>query len=263
MTAAEQWTAELRAWEIPTEILSAAPRDPYAFCPSQIRRPAVDPRGTPTGRVVAERLAAGERLLDVGVGAGRIAGAFAGDHDVLGVEPREGLAATAREVGITVIPGRWPDVADSAGRAPVVLSSHVLYDVQDPGPFLAALHRAAARRVVIEVTAVHPWVRVGPLYRLVHGIDRPTGPSAELLADVVADVVGTRPRTEAWQRPGGIADDVEEVLDHTRRMVCIDASHPQAAALDEAVRADLADLPGGGVQMPPVDQVTLWWDVDA
>ena len=44
----------------------------------------------------------------------------------------------------------WPDVASQAPPADVVVSSHVLYNVPDIGPFLVALHEHARRRVVVE-----------------------------------------------------------------------------------------------------------------
>jgi SAM-dependent methyltransferase len=262
MSAVERWVDELRAWAIPEAILTAAPRDPYAFPGHVIRRAVVDPLQTPTGEAVTTRLAPGERLLDVGVGAGRIAAAFVPDHAVVGVEPRQGLAEEARARGIVVVDGPWPEVADQVPTAPVVLSTHVLYDVADPVPFIRGLHAAAERRVVLEVTAVHPWVPVGPLYRVVHGIDRPAGPSAELLASVVEEVVGTPPQVVRWDRVGRTYDTSADYLDHQRRMLCIDESDPRCAALDAAAMAVVEVDDGGGVHLPAVAQATLWWDVD-
>ena len=112
--AAARWAAALAAWAIPEPILAAAPANPYAFPGQVIRRAAVDPLATPTGEAVTARIAAGERLLDVGVGAGRIAGAFTAAHPVTGVEPRPDLAAEARDRGIEVVLGRWPRPAVSS-----------------------------------------------------------------------------------------------------------------------------------------------------
>jgi SAM-dependent methyltransferase len=259
-SAAARWTAALQAWRLPDALLSAAPRDPYALPVDLLRDAVVPPDATPTGQAVRSALRPGDRLLDVGVGAGRIAAAFADEHDVVGVEPRPALAEESRRRGIAVVGGRWPDVAPQVGTAAVVLSTHVLYDVQAPAPFLRALHWAATRRVVLEVTAVHPWVPLGPLYRAVHDLDRPDGPSAELLAEVVVEVCGVEPEVARWTRPGRRYASRAAYLDHQRQVLCVDAAHPRAAVL-EALADEAVDVDRDGVvHLPPVDQVTLWWD---
>ncbi|MEE8600362.1 class I SAM-dependent methyltransferase [Euzebya tangerina] len=260
-SAAERWTRELAAWEIPPAILQAAPRNPYEFPLAQIASPSGDALASPTGQAVLDVLRPGETLLDVGCGAGRNTGAFTEQFRVVGIEPRPALAQLASERGIDVHGGRWPEVAETVDDAPVVVSHHVMYDVQAPVPFLQAMHRRATRRVVIEVTDRHPWVSVGPLYQAVHGIDRPTGPSADLLAGVVEEAVGAVPEQVTWKRTGSTYDDVEAFLDHQRRMLCIDQAHPQATALREAALASVEVTDDGAVQLPDVHQTSLWWDV--
>lgn len=262
MTAAEEWTRQLTAWAIPEEILAGAPRDPYDFPAAVISRSSVDPLTTPTGTAVRRRLGRGEGLLDVGCGAGRLSAAFTAEHPVRGVEPRPGLAATARERGLEVIDGHWPEAAGAAGQAPVVLCTHVLYDVAWPLPFLAALDRAADRRVVLEVTRRHPWVPVGPLYRLVHGIDRPEGPSAGLLADVVAEATGRTPEITEWDRPASTYDSFESLLDHQLLMLCIGPDHPVVPQVAEAVEDRVTVCDDSRVRLPDVSLSTMWWDTD-
>lgn len=260
MDAVEHWAAQLWDWSIPPAILQAAPRNPYEFAASVIRRPSVDPLATPTGRVVLERLSPGDRLLDVGCGAGRIAGAFTADHEVVGVEPRPDLAAIAREVGVQVVDGRWPAAAAQVGGVDVVLSTHVLYDVQDPGPFVSAMHRSARRRVVLEVSAAHPWAGLGPLYQRFHGIDRPAGPTAEDLVAVVAEVLGVQPERERWTRPGSIHDDVRAYADQTARMLCLAPTEGLLAELGAILSAEGTLLPDGRIRTPDSPQATIWWD---
>lgn len=261
MDAVERWSAQLRDWAIPPAILDAAPRNPYELAASVIRRPSVDPLVTPTGRVVLERLSPGDRLLDVGCGAGRIAGAFTADHEVIGVEPRPALAAVAREVGVQVVEGRWPAAAAQVGGADVVLSTHVLYDVQDPAPFLSAMHLSARRRVVLEVSAVHPWAGIGPLYQRFHGIDRPAGPTADDLVAVVGEVLGVEPSQERWTRPGSTYGDVRAYADQTARMLCLEPTEGVLDQLGGILSAEGTVLPGGQIRTPDSPLATIWWDV--
>jgi SAM-dependent methyltransferase len=261
MDAMREWARELRAWRIPDEILSAAPRDPYAFPGSTIRTASVDPLDSPTGRAVLERLNPGDRLLDIGCGAGRISGPFTALQEVVGIEPRPNLAAISRESGIDVIEGKWPQVAGAAGTAPVVLSTHVMYDVQDPQPFLRAMVAAAQRRIVIEVTERHPWHDVGRLYRIVHGIDRPEGPTGELLGQVVEAATGMTPQVVRWTRPGSTYPDADTLIDHEFRMLCIGPDHPKAEEVATLAMADVELLADRRVRRQPVQQCTLWADV--
>lgn len=262
VTAAAEWTAQLQAWRIPDHIRAHAPRNPYEFPASVIQQSTVDPLETPTGLRISQRLQPGEPLLDVGCGAGRLSAAFATDHPVTGVEPRSGLAATAQERGLTVIDGRWPDVADTVDHAPVVMCTHVMYDVQQPLAFLHALDRVAGRRVVLEVTSRHPWVDIGPLYRLVHDIGRPDGPTSVLLSDVVAEAVGRPAQATAWTKPGSVYDTFDDLVDHQRRMLCIGPDHPADVRMAAAVRDTVSLTDDGRVRRPDVDMVTLWWDTD-
>jgi SAM-dependent methyltransferase len=256
--AAEAWRAALAAWALPGALLAAAPEDPYALPVGLLTTPLVEPLATPTGRVARQRLAGTGSLLDVGCGAGRFTAAFLGvAHRVRGVEPQPHLAAAAREQGIEVVEGRWPDVAGDVERADVVVSTHVLYDVEDAGPFVSALHDHARRAVVLELTATHPWVDLGPLYRAFHGLDRPSGPTAGEAAAVVAEVTGATPELEWWQRPGNRFPDLASYVAARRRQLCLPPEHdPDLAAALEGTYHRERD---GSITTPTVDVATLWW----
>ena len=78
------------------------------------------------------------------------------------------------------------------------MSANVVYDVPGIGPFVAALHDTARRGVVIEMTGYHPRVATAPLFRAVHGVDRPAGPSVDDLVAVIIEELGIRPDVERW-----------------------------------------------------------------
>ena len=103
---------------------------------------------------IAGYLNPSDRFVDVGGGAGRVSLALARHvAEVVLVEPSAGMraqfAASRDEAGIAnarVTSDWW---MDSVETGDVVFLSDVTYFVRDIVPFVAKLHRAAARRVMI------------------------------------------------------------------------------------------------------------------
>ena len=146
------------------------------------------------------------------------------------------------------------------GRAgDVVTCHHVLYNVPDLGPFVAALTNHARRRVVVEMTARHPLTSLNPLWKRFHGLARPEVPTAD---DVLAvlEALGLAPRHETWCRPGGSDHEpFEDLVEVTRRRLCLgpDRSGEVASALRElGAEGERSAGPGSA----GVDIVTIWWD---
>src|SRR5664280_2505806 len=83
--------------------------------------------------------------------------------------------------------------------AEVVVCHHVLYNVGDLAPFLVELNGHAERRVVIELTDRHPQSDLSPLWRAIHGIDRPTVPTATDAANVAISL-GYDAQVERFER---------------------------------------------------------------
>lgn len=199
---------------IPQRLLDAAEESPYGWAPWIWERLSAVARSAPPPVTleVASRLA-GEHgsVLDVGAGRGRASLPLAvSGHDLTAVEPDAGMADGFEEevarlgVSARLVRGRWPEVAGQVPQADVVLSANVVYDVADIGPFVAALDGAARRGVVVEMTERHPRVSIAPLFRAVHGVDRPDGPSVDDLVDVIVEEVGVRPEVERWERPASL-----------------------------------------------------------
>jgi SAM-dependent methyltransferase len=256
-TAAERWRAELAAWVVDPEILAAAPESPYG-CTPDLFPPDPTPPDTPSRRCAREALPAGGSVLDVGCGAGAAAFALVPPAArLVGVDQSPAMlaafAATAAERGVeaVTVEGRWPDVADRAPDADVVVCHHVAYNVPDLAAFALALSAHARRRAVVELSATHPWSRMAGLWRHFHGQDRPDGPSADLAAAVLRQA-GLDPNVERFaQPPRDMPFDV--LVAFTRRRLCLPYDK----------EPEVADLLRAGNRDEPRETVTLWWDVSA
>ncbi len=259
MDAAQRWTDELAAWRIDPEILEPAPESPYRLDPEWFRAEERDAGDSPSRRRAVQALPAGGSVLDVGCGGGAAAFALVPPAAlVVGVDESEGMLAeftrgAARHgVDARTVQGRWPDVATQAPPADVVVCHHVAYNVADLPAFARALDAHARHRVVMELTAVHPWVPIGPLWRRFHGQDRPTGPSADLAADVLREA-GLPVRVERFDLPGRPYRDRAAQVAATRRRLCLTPDRD-----DEVDRAI-----GAETEPPARAVVTLWWDVQS
>ena len=251
--AAEVWRDELAGWEIPQAILAAAPEPPWGF-PVGLFRAEPDPTDTPSRDHAIEVLPPGGSVLDVGCGGGSgglalvpPAGSVTGVDDGAGMLAEFASAAAARGVEHHEVAGTWPDVSDEVGEYDVVVCHHVFYNVDDLAPFVRALTAHARRRVIVELTDVHPMVASRELWRHFHGLDRPTGPTAELALDVLREI-GVDAQVQRWQRPARNAPRSDYVRLYRQRL-CLEASAD--AEIDRVL----------GPMGRPRDVATIWWDV--
>ncbi len=269
MSAADEWRRDLEAWALPQELLDSADESPYGLPPELFRRrmeAAAEEETEPvTTSVLGRLLPAGGTLLDVGAGAGRASLPLAAaGHPLTAVEKSPGMIAALRDeaagLPVTVVEGSWPEVAATAGEHDVAMCAHVVYDVQDIAPFLAALHRAARRAVVVELTPAHPWSPLTPYYRALHGIDRPAGPTADDLAAVAAEVTGATPRIERWARQGTMRfASQDELLALFRRRLLV--GEDRLEELAAVLAPDLVTEDGWWYVGPRLRElVTVWWE---
>ncbi|MEX0658848.1 MAG: methyltransferase domain-containing protein [Egibacteraceae bacterium] len=251
------WADALAALAIPDEILAAAPVSPHAFDVSLFRRAAAqaEEEETPSQRVAREALPLGGSVLDVGCGGG--AGAMplvppAGR--VVGVDEGAGMleafAERAEERGAAhaEIQGRWPDVAGQAPTADVVVCHNVFYNVPDIGPFARALTDHARTRVVVELGEEHPLAWMAPYWKHVHGLDRPSRPTADDAITAVRSL-GYDVAAERWARSWRSERSEEELVAQVRRRLCLGPER------DEQIAGLVRRYP------PPSPRplVTLWW----
>ncbi len=264
----DAWRSELAAWAIPDEITASVAESPWVLPRQVFARRADRVQTAPSGPSFDQAWAALDppgSVLDVGAGAGaaclpllaRATALTAVDSDAGMLDL---LAERAAAQGITArrVHGSWPEAADGLPSADVVTCHHVLYNVPDLAPFVAALTGHARRLVVAEVTATHPLVTLNGLWLKFHSLRRPEGPTADDLLRIL-DAMGLQPGRQRWRRPGG-ADyaSFEELTDVTRRRLCLppERAGEVAAALVEA-GADPqrpADFGSSGREV-----VTVWW----
>jgi hypothetical protein len=253
--AEAKWERALAAWAIPDEILRRAPESPWGF-PAPLFRPDAHDVSTPSISRALEALEPPGAVLDVGVGAGASSLPLASRaSSITGVDQSEEMlrafaaAAEKRGVAHSEIPGRWPDVATAAGTVDVVVCHHVLYNVPKLAPFCSALSAVARRRVVVELTEVHPATTMNELWDHFHGLDRPSGPSYREALEVL-DALGIDVAVERWSRPRRRAEvDRGELVAFVRRRLCLTPDR------DREIDALIGDEP----VFRPSEVVTLWW----
>ena len=256
--SARRWREDLESWAIPPEIFAAAPESPWGCPPGLFARAAEEAVATrevatPSVQRAREALPEGGSVLDVGAGGGAAslplcppaAAVTAVDQSA---EMLARFADLAGRQGIdhAEVEGLWPDVAGEVGPADVVVCSHVLYNVGDLVPFVAALTGHARRRVVVEITASHPQALMNPLWEHFHGVTRPTRPTAEDAAEVIGDL-GLDVSVEVFDSPPRWGHDHrDEQVAFARRRLCLPAERDSEVA---------AFLPAP----EPRRLVTLWW----
>lgn len=170
-----------------------------------------------------------------------------------------GLRELAEELPVTVVEGSWPQAAAVVAPHEVVLNAHVVYDIAEIGPFLTALTAKARAGVVIEMTDRHPWVHLGPYYKALHDLDRPSGPSADDLIEVVKEVLELEPSVEHWNRPSDLWFESvgEMVAFYGQRIVLPENRWSELEKLlePERIEKDGRFQAGAGHRQ----LATLWW----
>jgi SAM-dependent methyltransferase len=269
VNALERWRAELAGWAIPDEILAAAPESPWGFPPELFRTRAERTPAEPSATTRAALDALGTRgdVLDVGVGGGATSLPLAAVASRLtGVDESAqmltGFLGSAREAGVEddTVEGRWPDASPDAPTADVAVCGHVLYNVGELEPFVRALDAHARRRVVVEITSAHPLAWMGDLWRRLHGLQRPTGPNADLAVEAITELgIAVRREDEVRVPRAGGFERRDDAIAFIRRRLCV--SSDSDAEIAEALGERLVERDGLWAAGPPEHRiVTMWWD---
>lgn len=265
----DRWRTALAQWEIPPEILAHATTSPWQLPAKLFVSRSRQQLRTPSGvsyEVAVEAVRPGASVLDVGAGAG--AASLALRHNaafITAVDSDTSMLASFAElathagIGFQCVAGTWPAVAAGVEPADIALCHHVLYNVADLAPFVRALTEHARSRVVIEITATHPATLFNPLWETVHGLRRPTGPTATEAIEVIA-TTGVTPRWRQWQRPmTSTGADYAELVSLACQRLCVGPD--RRGDVESALRALGVgpDRPYLGDDMRQL--VTIWWDI--
>lgn len=228
--AAARWADQLGRWAIPDEILAQAPVSPWQHETAMFIVDDTLDRDSPAAEIARSVLpAVGGSVLDVGCGGGRAAMSLVPPAElVIGVDQSpEMLAEFTRAAAATgarsmTVEGRWPDVADATPVADVVACHHVAYNVADIGHFLLALTAHARLAVVLVLPPRHPLSAWNDAWRHFWGLERPTGPTADDLAEVLA---GLGLDAERWEVPrpplARATADTASRVPSARRRLCL------------------------------------------
>ena len=257
-TAAEAWAGALAGWALPPEIVDAAPESPWCYPPAVFEwtpeRAAAEADATPSRRRALQALPEGGSVLDVGVGGGASSlGLVPRAGFIVGVDRLadmlESFEASALEMGVearTVL-GDWPDVADQVEPADVAVCHHAVYSVARLEEFVTAITARARQRVVFELSERSPLAALNPLWRALHGIDRPDFLVADAFQDVVVSM-GLPVEREDVVLPPRAQEVTPETVAFARRRVYVGPERD--AEIEEFLRA-----------REPTEQrvAALWW----
>jgi SAM-dependent methyltransferase len=278
-TAAElesAWAERVRANRAQVDRVREVPdKDFYAPVSSLF---VADPRRT--GEEALDALVAliepGDRWLDIGAGAGRYALPLAiRAREVIAVEPsasmRNALRTGKEEHGLAnlrIVPGTWPEILATLGDPPiaeVALVAHVGYDIEDIGPFVDAMERAASRLCVAMLTDRSPASVADPFWPIVHGMDRVPLPALPELAELLR-ARGRTTEIQRVERAPRTFDSFDGLATFIRRQLWIaeDGEKEQRFRTALANMARERDDDGWTLASPPVGSIgILTWSPEA
>jgi SAM-dependent methyltransferase len=228
--AAGRWAEQLGRWAIPEEILARAPVSPWQHDTAMFVVDDTLDRRAPAAEVARAVLpVANGSVLDVGCGGGRGAMALVPPAElVIGADQSPAMLAEFTRAAAAVgarsmtVEGVWPDVAGLVPVADVVVCHHVAYNVADIEPFLLALTAHARLAVVLVLPPRHPLSAWNDAWRHFWGLERPDGPTADDVGEIL-DGLGLG--AERWDVPrpplARATADAASRVTSARRRLCL------------------------------------------
>ena len=247
MSAIETWGEMVRVEHAQSDrIRGVRPTDTWSQSASQFR---ADPHRTDARTVEAlrSRLHPGETLLDVGAGGGRLALPLALTcSNVTAVEPSPSMCAvlreTARDYGIdnvTIVEAGWLDA--EVEPADVALCSHVVYVIEDIGPFVRKMDAHANRLVMAILFQASPISQAYGIWEQVHGERRHALPGLPQFLPVLEELGIQAELTELDQQPSRTFGSLEEAREGMARWLFVSPGTDAMTRLDHALRDALRE----------------------
>ncbi len=196
------------------------------------------------------RVKPGETLIDVGAGGGRLALplALTCSH-VYAVEPSPSMCGVLRETAeesgianVSVTQATWEDA--SVEPADVVLSSHVVYVVQEIEPFIRKQESHARRLVLCVAFQSPPQAAMGGLWEQVHGEERLRLPSLPELLPVLEELGIRAEVTELEPRPVQTFESFEDARVSLKQRLYVKPDSAEEARLEGALENWLHEVDG-------------------
>ncbi len=196
------------------------------------------------------RIRSGETLIDAGAGGGRLALPLAlSCREVIAVEPSPSMCAVLRETAdesgienVTVVEEGW--VEASVEPADVVLSSHVVYVIQEIEPFVRKMESHARRLVLAVLFQSPPQASMATLWEQVHGEERLRLPCLPEFLPVLEELGINATVTDLEARTQGGFSSFEEARETLTRRLYVKPDTDEMARLERALDESLHEVDG-------------------
>ncbi len=252
----DKWRKALEAWSIPQEILNQAPENPWIHPPALFQIPQ-EIENSPSHMRAREALSVDASVLDIGCGGGIASFALVPEvKKVIGVDHQPEMLemysenAMKRNLICETFEGFWPQIPQQVPKADVVVSHHVVYNVQKIEEFLLECTNHARNRIVIEMPQQHPLAVSSDLWIHFWKIQRPETPTPFDLVKVLNDL-NIDAQLELWEGRMRQEVDLEEMAHFSRIRLCL----PQSK--EPEVLDILKEKPPSEVRK----LATIWWDI--
>jgi len=222
---------------------------------------------------ILSRLRPEDTVLDVGAGTGRHTTALARQAArVTALDPSPAMLEYLREDvvsqgldNVDVIEGSWPDVADDVPQVDVIISSHVLYPIEDIEGFLRAFDLQTRRYCFLHLMTGQPWFDQLELWEAVHREARRPQPTYIDAVNVLHQLSCMANVAISWVDMPRSFDDLDDAFERFAETVAVGEDAARAERLRAALRERLTKAADGRVAFPnrryPV--ATVWWEAGA
>jgi hypothetical protein len=169
------------------------------------------------------------------------------------------LAAETGIANITIMASPWEQA--EVEPADVVLSAHVIYSIEDIGPFVMKLAAQARMKVCMPTFMRPPRDRYAPFWRWVHGEEKQELPGAAELMQVLWEL-DIYPNLEmSAPIPFRPFKDWQRALDTLRPRLLVTPDTEGDARLQQAMRELLIETPAGYIikGIPPGRLALISW----